>query len=164
MKKVISLILSIIMLMSAAMLPTWAATSTKKAATSTAVTPTTYIAKTNYKTDRGHVDKKYFVYDNGQKIIYENSKFDDSYEYFLFEPLSYVRGDLIYYGFNAMSGNKKCQYLCSSDVTKVSGKSRKVLYKGKSDINVIGGYGQSIFFKEGKQVKKYYKGKISNVF
>ncbi|MGN0467450.1 MAG: hypothetical protein ACI4GY_01840, partial [Acutalibacteraceae bacterium] len=162
MKKVISLILSIIMLMSAAALPTWAAAS--------AVTPKTYIAKQNFKNKDGQVSGRYFEFNTSEKIMFDNSglgKDDLGFDELDFNLIStYVRGNEIYYvidGYDYNSSQYK-YYFKSSDITVLRGKGSKVLYESTDRMYVIGGYGQSIFFKEGKQVKKYYKGKISNVF
>ncbi|MGN0468597.1 MAG: hypothetical protein ACI4GY_07745, partial [Acutalibacteraceae bacterium] len=150
------------MLMSAAALPTWAAAS--------AVTPKTYIAKQSieynegFKNQDGYVSCNYFVYNDGQKVIFDNSISDYYEELRYFNPMTYVRSNIIYYGLNSDFDTNKLNYLCSSDLGVVDGKGKKVLYKGKAYIEVIGGYGAAIIFCEGSTVKKYYKGKVSKLF
>lgn len=134
------------------------------------VTPKTYVANVDYMNSNGLVSEYKFYYNsnkNGERICFDPNMYKNKYDEYdeIYPSKSYVKGNLIYYRFEGISGNNKTYSLCSSDITVTGGKKKKILYTAEPEVEliVIGGYGDSIIFSEGRSIKKYSKGKVTTL-
>ena len=157
MKKLLSILLSVIMAMSVIIIPT--SVSAKKAKT----VPNTYVATYDdiLNFSKGTITTDFwgpFAYykNSGNKYI-TLDKYDTPYGY---EGIFgyYVRGDKVYYCIKKEIFN---DYLYQIKTVDLNGKNKKVLYKVKeskiSNVLLLGGYGSGAIFYEKTYNKKVNK-------
>jgi len=157
MKKLLSILLSVIMAISVMIIPT--SVSAKKAKT----VPNTYVATYDdiLNFSKGTITTDFwgpFAYykNSGNKYI-TLDKYDTPYGY---EGIFgyYVRGDKVYYCIKKEIFN---DYLYQIKTVDLNGKNKKVLYKVKeskiSNVLLLGGYGSGAIFYEKTYNKKVNK-------
>jgi hypothetical protein len=148
MKKLLSIILSIIMLISLIVIQT--------TSVSAKVVPNTYIAKDKtYSVSKGTV----FTYGNGALYFKGNNKKVKQLTTYSSDALCqfYVRNDILYYNTNTSTTHKIMQI-------GINGKNKKVIYNaGDNSVVVIGGYGSSVIFQSENKVCKLKNGKVTTL-
>ncbi|MCI6653060.1 MAG: hypothetical protein MSH11_06560 [Ruminococcus sp.] len=152
MKKLLSLALTLLMMISAFVIP--CTTAQGKAVKKK---PNTYIAsEAFYNTSNG------VFYSDGMNIMIKNK---DGETKKIAERIEddtnnickyYVRKDFLYY-----NSQKNGEYTVNS--IKTSGKKKTVLFKSKDDITLIGGYGSGVIFQEGYKVRMLRNNKVTTL-
>lgn len=151
MKKIISAVLTLAMLITMFVVPV-----TGASAKTTKKVPATYIATDkSYAVKNGSVfcfDKGTLQYRTKQGKTKTLAKFSDFYT-----CKYYVRGNTVYYNTN----NQKSSCIMQIGL---NGKNKKKLYSSKTSIvSLIGGYGSSVIFQCGEKICSYKNGKVKTL-